>query len=111
MAVAGGAQYMLFIGNANGSFVVLVLQALAMTFCVTVYQNLVSNQIGTYTSKLLTAVSKGLLLCDGCEFVKEGGGMPGDVFGKVKLTVYSENIVIAMIATTGVAWAMAYDNN
>ncbi len=41
MAAAGGAQFLLFIGNADGAFVVLVLQSLAMTFCLTVDQNIV----------------------------------------------------------------------
>jgi hypothetical protein len=107
MAAAGGAQYLLFIGNADGAYIILVLQSLALTFCLAVDQNLVSNQIGTYTSKRLTAFSKGPLLCDGCGVGEEGGGIPGDVFGKVKLLVYSEKFVVAMVTITGIAWVIA----
>jgi hypothetical protein len=48
------------------------------------------------------------MLCDGCEVGEEGGCVPENVFGKVKLLlVTSEKYVIAMIATTGVAWVIA----
>lgn len=107
MAAAGGAQFLLFVGNADGSFVVLVLQSLAMTFCLTVDVQLVGHQIGNYTSKRLAAVSKGPLLCGGAGVGGEGDGMPECVFEKVQLLARSEKVVLVVITTSGIGWAAA----
>lgn len=106
MAAAGGAQFLLFVGNADGPFVVLVLQSLAMTFCLTVDVQLVGHRIGDYASGRLAAVSRGELLCGGLGVGERGGGMPERAFERVRLLATSETFVLAMIATTGIAWAV-----
>ena len=65
MGAAGGAQYLLFIGNGGKSYVVLLLQSLAMQFCLTVDQRLVSDVIGKLTAARLAKVSANELLCNG----------------------------------------------
>lgn len=107
MAAVGGAQYMLFVGNADGAFVGLVLQSLAMMFCLTIDQNLVGNKIGTFTADRIAAISEGPLICGGLGIGEEGGGMPVDVFKKVKLLASSESLVLASVAVFGVGWSVA----
>jgi hypothetical protein len=107
MAAAGGAQFLLFIGNADGAFVVLVLQSLAMTFCLTVDQNIVGHQIGTWTNHRLAAIAKDNLLNDGVGIGREGGAIPKSSFDKIRLLVLSEKFVLAMITSTGAGWIIA----
>ena len=107
MAAAGGAQFMLFIGNANGAFVVLVLQSLAMTFCLTVDQNIVGHQIGSWTQARLSALSEPSLLNDGIGIGREGGSIPTSSFDKIRLLVLGEKVVLATIITTGAGWIIA----
>mmetsp|Transcript_17279 Transcript_17279/g.28271 ORF Transcript_17279/g.28271 Transcript_17279/m.28271 type:complete len:293 (+) Transcript_17279:64-942(+) len=107
MAGAGGAQYMLFIGNADGAFIVLVLQSLAMTFCLTVDQNLMGHKNGTYTAARVSAVSKDHLLCNGVGIGEDGGSLPKQSFDGIKQMILGENFILAMISSTGLAWVVA----
>ncbi|KAL7526108.1 hypothetical protein ACHAXR_001326 [Thalassiosira sp. AJA248-18] len=107
MAAAGGAQYMLFIGNANGAFIVLVLQSLAMTFCLTVDQNLMGHKIGTFTAGRVSAVSKDHLLCGGLGIGEDGGSIPQQSFDRIKQMIVGENMILALIGVTGIGWVIA----
>ena len=107
MAAAGGAQFLLFIGNADGAFVVLVLQSLAMTFCLTVDQNIVGHQIGTWTQHRLTSIAKDDLLNNGIGIGRDGGAIPKSSFDKMRLLALSEKFVLLMITTTGAGWIIA----
>lgn len=90
MAAAGGAQFLLFIGNADGAFIVLVLQSLAMTFCLTVDQNLIGHQIGTYTAVRLSAVTEDHLLCDGTGLGAAGTPIPRKSFEIINQLILGE---------------------
>ena len=107
MAAAGGAQFLLFIGNADGAFIVLVLQSLAMTFCLTVDQNLIGHQIGTYTAVRLSAVTEDHLLCDGTGLGAAGTPIPKKSFEIINQLILGEKFILAMIGVTGVAWVIA----
>ena len=107
MAAAGGAQFLLFIGNADGAFVVLVLQSLAMTFCLTVDQNIVGHQIGTWTQHRLSSISKNEFLNNGIGIGRDGGPIPKSSFDKVRLLVLGEKMVLALISSTGLGWIIA----
>lgn len=106
MAAAGGAQFMLFIGNADGAFIVLVLQSLAMTFCLTVDQNLMGHQNGSYTTARVSAVSKDDLLCNGIGIGEDGGPIPKKSFDSIKLMIVSERLLLVMIVFTGLGWVI-----
>jgi hypothetical protein len=107
MAGAGGAQYMLFIGNADGAFIVLVLQSLAMTFCLTVDQNLMGHKNGTYTAARVSAIAKDHLLCNGVGIGEDGGSIPQQGFDGIKQMIQGENFILGMISSTGLAWVIA----
>jgi len=107
MAAAGGAQFLLFIGNADGAFVVLVLQSLAMTFCLTVDQNIVGHQIGSWTQHRLSSVAKDELLNHGVGIGRDGGAIPKSSFDKIRLLVLGEKLILAVITSTGLGWIIA----
>ena len=107
MAGAGGAQYLLFIGNADGAFIVLVLQSLAMTFCLTVDQNLMGHTNGAYTSQRVEAVTKDDLLCGGVGIGVEGGEIPEESFDTIMKIMQGEKFILGMISSTGIAWVVA----
>lgn len=107
MTVAGGAQFLLFIGNADGAFVVLVLQSLAMIFCLTVDQNLMGNQNGTWMAARLTAITKDDLLCNGIGIGHEGGPIPTEAMNKIKLLILGEKIILGFICISGSGWVAA----
>ena len=107
MAAAGGAQYLLFIGNGGKSYVILLLQSLAMQFCLTVDQRLVSDVIGKLTAARLAKVSADDLLCDGIGTGVRGEACPPDIMAKVSKLVDSEKYVLAMVSITGIAWSVA----
>ncbi|QDZ20627.1 hypothetical protein HOP50_04g31480 [Chloropicon primus] len=104
MAAAGGAQFLLFVGNANGAFVVLVLQSLAMTFCLTVDQNVVGHQIGSWTQHRLSSITKDEMLNNGIGIGREGESIPKSSFDKIKLLVFSEKLVLLTVVATGTGW-------
>ena len=116
MGGAGGAQFLLFIGNGGKSYVILVLQSLAMNFCLTVDQQLVGHQMGKYTSSRIAKVSEDSLICNvGVGSLEddddgEGGGkvvrasVPPGVASKINLMIQSEKMVLLVVMTTGIAW-------
>ena len=116
MGAAGGAQFLLFIGNGGKSYVILVLQSLAMNFCLTVDQQLVGHQMGKYTSSRIAKVSEDSLICNvGVGSLEddddgEGGGkvvrasLPPGVASKINLMIQSEKMVLLVVMTTGIAW-------
>ena len=106
MAAAGGAQYLLFIGNGDASYLILLLQSLAMQFCLTVDQRLVSDMIGKRTNARLSKLSADDLLCD-IGVGEEGQPVPPEILTKVKFLVKSEKFVLVMVCTVGLAWAIA----
>ena len=113
---ASGAQFLLFIGNGGKSYVILVLQSLAMNFCLTVDQKLVGHQMGKYTSSRIAKVSEDSLICNvGIASLEddddgEGGGkvgrlsVPPGVASKINLMIQSEKIVLLVVMTTGIVW-------
>lgn len=103
MAGAGGAQYMLFIGNADGAFIVLVLHSLAMTFCLTVNQNLMGHKNITYTAARISAVSKYHLLCNGVGIGEDGGSISKQCFDGIRQMILGEKFILAVIFPTGLA--------
>ena len=116
MGAAGGAQFLLFIGNGGKSYVILVLQSLAMNFCLTVDQQLIGHQIAKYTSHRIAKLSEDSLICDvGVGSLDdnddgEGGGkvgstgVPPAVASKINLMIQSEKMVLLVVMTTGIAW-------
>ena len=107
MAAAGGAQYLLFIGNGGKSYVVLLLQSLAVQFCLTVDQRLVSDVIGKRTAARLAKVSANELLCGGIGTGAPGEACPPIIVTKFSKLVDSEKFVLAMVSVTGIAWSVA----
>mmetsp|Transcript_4638 Transcript_4638/g.7973 ORF Transcript_4638/g.7973 Transcript_4638/m.7973 type:complete len:293 (-) Transcript_4638:302-1180(-) len=107
MAGAGGAQYMLNIGNADGAFIVLVLQSLAMNFCLTVDQNLMGHKQGIDTSARVSAVSKDHLLCNGVGIGEDGESIPQQSFDGIKQMNLRQNFILVMISCPGLAWVIA----
>ena len=107
MGAAGGAQFFLFIENRGKSYIVLLLQLLAIQFCLTVDQNLVSHQVGKATGRRIAKVSADELICDAGVSVEH---MLDEVASKVQLLVNSEKVVLAMVSICGLGWccALAY---
>lgn len=107
MAGAGGAQFLLFVGNGGKSYVILLLQSLAMQFCLTVDQRLVSDKIGKYTSGRIAKLSEDELICDVGITAED---VPEAVAAKLRLLLASEKVVLLVMASTGLAWccALAY---
>merc|ERR550514_1549520 len=106
MGAAGLAQFLLFIGNGGNSYVVLLLQSLAMQFCLTVDQRLVSDLIGKKTSIRLNAVTKEEIICDGAGCGVPGQPMPPVTLEKVTKLINSEKYVLAGVSIFGVLWAI-----
>ena len=107
MGAAGGAQYLLFIGNGGKSYVILLLQSLAMQFCLTVDQRLVSDVIGKRTAARLGKVTRDELLCNGVGIGAEGEVCPAEIMSRVKKLVDSEKVVLAMVSIVGILWSVA----
>jgi len=107
MAGAGGAQFLLFVGNGGKSYVVLLLQSLAMQFCLTVDQKLVSDKIGKYTSGRIAKLTEDELIGD-VGITEED--VPDAVAAKLSFLLFSEKVVLLVMASTGLAWccALAY---
>lgn len=107
MAGAGGAQFLLFVGNGGKSYVVLLLQSLAMQFCLTVDQRLVSDKIGKYTSGRIAKLTEDELIGDVGITAED---VPDAVAAKLSLLLVSEKVVLLVMASTGLAWccALAY---
>lgn len=102
MGTAGFAQYLLFIGNGSASYLILLLQSLAMQFCLKVDQTLVPDQIGKLTSSRISKLSTEELICDvGCG---GDGPVPPEIVAKVTLLTKSEVGIIVMLCTVGVVW-------
>lgn len=102
MGVAGFAQYLLFIGNGSKAYLILLLQSLAMQFCLKVDQTLVPDQIGKLTSSRIAKLSTEELICDvGCG---GDGPVPPEIVAKVTLLSKSEIGIIVMLCTVGVVW-------
>jgi hypothetical protein len=93
--------------KADGAFVVLVLQSLAMTFCLTVDTNLMGHANGSYTTSRVSEVSRDHLLCSGVGIGEDGGSIPKIAFDRIKLMVYGELFILTTIGTTGLAWVIA----
>eukprot|EP00531_Pseudo-nitzschia_arenysensis_P002386 CAMPEP_0116143396 /NCGR_PEP_ID=MMETSP0329-20121206/15431_1 /TAXON_ID=697910 /ORGANISM="Pseudo-nitzschia arenysensis, Strain B593" /LENGTH=301 /DNA_ID=CAMNT_0003638719 /DNA_START=33 /DNA_END=938 /DNA_ORIENTATION=+ len=99
--VASLAQYLLFIGNGN-NYVALLLQSLAMQFCLTVDQNIVNHQVGAWTASRLKAIT-------GDEFIatqhggmgEANGPMPAATLKKVAGIVNSEKVVLVVMVVIG----------
>ncbi len=97
------AQYLLFLGNED-SFVRLLLQSLAMQFCLTVDQNIVNHQIGAWTTERLKAITG-----DECIATRYGGmgddpagPMPAGTLKEIAFMVNSEKVVILVLVVVGV---------
>lgn len=104
MGVAGGAQYFLFIGNGSKSYLVLLLQSLAMQFCLTVDQRLVPDLIGTITKNRIMKLSTNDLLCDvGCG-EDQGQPVPSEIVAKVTKLTKGETFILLMVSTVGLVW-------
>jgi hypothetical protein len=106
MTAAGGAQFLLFIGNGNNSYLILLLQSLAMQFCLTVDQRLVSDMIGKQTGARMKKLLTNDAICD-FGVGEEGQPMPPEVLWKVKTIVKSDKILLAMISISGLLWSVA----
>lgn len=96
------AQYLLFIGNGD-SFVRLLLQSLAMQFCLTVDQNIVNHQVGAWTTKRLKAITG-----NECLATEHGGmgddptgPMPAGTLKKIASMVNSEKCVLVALVGVG----------
>ena len=74
---------------------------------VTVDQNIVGHQIGSWTQARLSALSEPSLLNDGIGIGREGGSIPTSSFDKIRLLVLGEKVVLATIITTGAGWIIA----
>jgi len=98
---------MLNIGNADGAFIVLVLQSLAMNFCLTVDQNLMGHKNGTYTAARVSAVAKDHLLCNGVGIGEDGESIPQQSFDGIKQMNMRQNFILVMISCPGLAWVIA----
>ena len=107
MVGAGGAQFLLFIGNGGESYIILLLQSMAMTFCLTVDQNLVPDKIGKWTSGRISKVTKDELICD--VGISEGN-VPEEIAAKLRFLESSEKLVLLFIGLFGFGWccALAY---
>lgn len=96
------AQYLLFIGNGD-SYVRLLLQSLAMQFCLTVDQNIVNHQVGAWTTKRLKAITG--TECLATRFGGMGddpaGPMPADTLKQIASMVNSEKCVLLALITIG----------
>ena len=104
MVVAGGAQYLLFIGNGSKSYLVLLLQSLAMQFCLTVDQKLVPDLIGKATASRIARLSTDDILCDvGCGG-GEGHPVPPAIAAKVTKLAKGEAFILAMVTSVGLVW-------
>jgi len=104
--IASACQYLLFIGNGN-KYVVLLLQSLAMQFCLTVDEKIVSHQIGAWTAKRLQKIT-----ANGCLATKHGGlgdedgPMPAKTLECIQSMVNSEKLVLVMFVTIGVFFSV-----
>ena len=103
--VASLAQYLLFIGNGD-SYVRLLLQSLAMQFCLTVDQNIVNHQLGAWTEKRLEAITS-----DKC-LAKQYGGMgedlllPAGTLKQIASIVNAEKCVLVGFVVIGVFFSV-----
>ena len=114
MGAAGAAQYLLFIGNGSKSYLVLLLQSLAMQFCLTVDQRLVPDLIGKLTAARISKLSTNDLLCDaGCD---DGDGhgdgqqqepVPPVIVAKVTKLAKGEMFILLMVSSVGLIWIVA----
>lgn len=105
MGCVGVAQYMLFIGNGE-KFVTLLLQSLAMQFCLTADQKLVGDKIGAWVTNRVKNVSQSACLCDGIGVGEPNEAMPGPVLNRLKSIKTMEKMVLAMLTIVGVAWSI-----
>eukprot|EP00984_Skeletonema_dohrnii_P013130 scaffold5408_cov129-Skeletonema_dohrnii-CCMP3373.AAC.13 len=96
MVGAGGAQFMLNIGNADGAFIVL-----------TVDQNLMGHKQGIDTTARVSAVSKDHLLCNGVGIGEDGESIPQQSFDGIKQMNMRQNFILVMISCPGLAWVIA----
>ena len=99
--VASLAQYLLFIGNGN-NYVALLLQSLAMQFCLKVDQTIISHQVGAWTTNRLKEITG-----DDCIATQYGGlgddngPMPAATLLKVASIVNSEKVVLVVMVVIG----------
>ena len=106
MGCVGFAQYMLFIGNGE-KFVALLLQSLAMQFCLTADQKLVGDKIGTWVTNRVKNVAQDSCLCNGIGVGEPHEAMPDLVFNRVKSIKFMEKIVLTLLISGGVAWSIS----
>ena len=103
MFAASLAQYLLFIGNES-SYVRLLLQSLAMQFCLTVDQNIVNHQIGVWTTTRLKAITGYEMLATryGGMGDDPAGPMPAGTLKEIAFMVNSEKCVLLCLVVVGV---------
>mmetsp|Transcript_13406 Transcript_13406/g.15628 ORF Transcript_13406/g.15628 Transcript_13406/m.15628 type:complete len:283 (+) Transcript_13406:117-965(+) len=108
MGAAAGAQFLLFVGNADASYIVMVLQSLALQFCLTVDQKLVSDAlIGAWTSNRVAVLSAGPLLCGGAGVGEGDEPLPQVTAAKLHFIAKSEFAVLIGLSTFGLVWSIA----
>ena len=106
MTAAGGAQFLLFVGNGGKNYTTLLLQSLAMQFTLTVDMNMISALVGRWTSSRLNKISANELLCNGAGVGEMGENMPHETHRRLTRLIMLENMGLMFIASTGVLWCI-----
>lgn len=111
MAAAGVAQYLLFLRNAEGSNIVtLLLQSVAMQFCLTADSKFMtparSNYTHTMVSKLIE-YHKNLAKDETIEDAEESAvPLNREILWRAKLMYVAESSFLVLLSTTGFLWSI-----
>lgn len=105
MAAAGGCQFLLFVGNGHGAYVTLLLQSLAMQFCLTVDTKVLTDP--EETKSKVKALAQGHLLCDGEGIGDVGQPMPTITAKTLHFFLRLEAFVNMCIMFVGIVWSVA----
>lgn len=107
IGAASVTQFLLFIHNGD-NLLLLVLQSLAMQFCLTVDQNIVSHQLGQWTTERVKAITADQFLATQYGGLgKPDGPMPKKTLENVAFMVNSETVVLSFLFLFGVVWSVA----
>jgi len=84
--------------------VVMLLQSLALQFCLTVDVKVCGDGLDGWTMKRLSNVAADRFLCDGAGVGPEDGPMPKKTMTTLRTLVLSEYCALAMFSTVGFIW-------